>query len=84
VLSDLVPSVNVAVFRERKAGLGVFDEFYVYRQENVTCTQEVFRIGFIQFNKVLTNKEHDNRRSFQLSVWLVLRWCFRKLQIAEF
>jgi len=50
VLSDLVPSVNVAVLRERKPGLGVFDEFCIYRQENVTCTQKGFQVGFIQFN----------------------------------
>jgi hypothetical protein len=49
VLSDLVPSVNVAVCRQRKPGLGVFDEFHTYRQEKLTCAQEVFLV-FIQFN----------------------------------
>ena len=34
--------------------------------------------------EVLTNKEHDNRRNFLLRLWLVLRCCFHKLQMAEF
>jgi hypothetical protein len=76
VLSDLVSSVNVAwvfstnfIFRGKKM-------LHVHRKCSVLVLSNLM--------EGLTNKEHDNRRSFLLRWWLVLRWRFRKLQMAEF
>jgi hypothetical protein len=83
VLSDLVPSLNLAVFRERKRAW-VFSTNFMFIGKKMLRVHRVFSVSVLSsLMEVLMKKEHDNRRSFPLRLWLLLRRRFRKLQMAE-